>query len=457
MRTRTALLAVVGAAGLLAAAYRTHSALAVVTEGLTLTKTASSDVVSPGDPVTYTYVVQNTGSETLHDLRIVDDAGTPNDGSDDFVAGTASTIAPGETLTFTFTLVPAVQLCSVGDDGTHSDAGSLTTETLPNGDIVIRFVQSRDVVDNTYGVNAVGWPSGHKFSQLVGSDHAEFKLRDGAGNVVLYFAADYISQSSAYPSGYGTPGVTGGDGKMMIGSASDVLSVHTSISDDLNQSPAFYGYTTDSPPEPNPAWEYRDSYTVVVSGAKFAANGFGSVEIPYVHNSPAKKAPNAISPVPCDTEVTNVASATATFTDAGGTITTVNAAATASVLITTGSGGGGTADVVAGATTFSGKVMSVVLTNNGSATATIGSLSLGWPSVNKALVKIQNGGATIFDTKINATSGTFTQWKGHLQDRQIAAGASITLKFNFEANAATSVSLYSLGIDFGGGTQTFIP
>jgi hypothetical protein len=451
-------LAVVGAAGLLAAAYRTHSAFAVVTEGLTLSKTASSDVVSPGDPVTYTYVVQNTGSETLHDLRVVDDAGTPNDASDDFVVGTAATIAPGETLTFTFTLIPTVQLCSVDSDGTHSDAGSLTTETLPNGDIVIRFVQSRDVVDNTYGVNAVGWPNGHTFAQLVGSDHAEFKLRDGAGNVVLYFAADYISQSSAYPSGYGTLGVTGGDGKMFVGSASDVLSVHTSISDDLNQSPAFYGYTKDSPPEPNPAWEYHDSYTVVVSGAKFAANGFGSVEIPYVHNSPAKKAPNAISPVPCDTEVTNVATTNATFTDAGGTVTTVNAAASASVLITTGSGGGGgSTDVGAEGATFSGKVMSVVLTNHGSTAATIQSLSLTWPSSNKSLVKIQNGGATIYDTKTTSTTATFTHWKGHLQDRQIKAGGSITLKLTFEANAATSVSLYSLGIDFGGGTKTLVP
>lgn len=456
MRSRTVPCFASVALGLLIAGTRVPAAFAVATEGsLSLVKTASASVVKAGEPVTYTYRVENTGSGAIQDVKVVDDAGTPSDTSDDFVAGTAASLAPGGVLVFTQTLVPAVRLCS-DDNGTDVDAGSLTTETRADGTILIRFIQSRDVVDNTYGVNAVGWPSGHTFAQLVGSDHAEFKLRDGAGNVVLYFAADYITKSTLYPSGYGTLGVTGGEGKMFTGSASDVLSVHTSISDDLNQSPAFYGYTVDSPPEPNPAWDYRDSYTIVVSGGPFAAHGFGSVEIPYVHNSPAKKKPDLISPVACDTEVTNVATATATGTDASGATVSLFVTDSETILVTTGSGGG-TIDVVSGGATFSGKTMSVVLTNTGSAVATIGSLFLSWPGSDKALVKIQEGGATIYDTKTSATSATFTKWKGHVQDRQIAAGASVTLKFTFEANASATVSQYSLGIDFGGGVVTLLP
>ena len=99
----------------------------------------------------------------------------------------------------------------------------------------------------------------HKFSDLTGSDQAEFRFNDSKGNVVLDFSADYISQATApaaacpnpnftsYPSGYGTLGWCGGDGKWISGNKSYVVGVDSTLTDDLNQSSAFYGYTASIP------------------------------------------------------------------------------------------------------------------------------------------------------------------------------------------------------------------
>ncbi len=423
--------------------------------GLRLVKSATPNPVAAGQPVTYSYEVTNTGAVTLTDVTITDDHGTPADTSDDFVAGTAATLAPGEVRTFTVTLFPTVTMCMT-IDGTTEEVGTLEIETLPGGDVKVRYLQSRNVVDNTYGVNSVGYPKHHNFGDLLGSDKAQFRFRDGAGSVVLEFIADYISSSSAYPSGYGTLGVAGGDGKMVVGSSANVVSVETSITESLNQSPAFYGFTTDSPAEPNAAWDYVDSYTVVVKGSLFTANGFGGVEIPGVHNSPSKKGFNLFTPEPCDSEVTNVATARGSYV-ASGTTQSIEATDSETVQVGTGGGGSGTADVDAGALQFDGKKALLTLTNNGTGTATIQTLNLTWPSGNKKLNKIRVGGATVFNKKTAPTSVTVTQWKGKLTDRQIPAGGSVTLRFEFEKNAGTSASAYGLSIDFGGGPVTLLP
>ena len=85
------------------------------------------------------------------------------------------------------------------------------------------------------------------------------------------------------------------------------------------------------------------------------------------------------------------------------------------------------------------------------------SLVLTWPSEAKRLVKIELGGHTIFDTRLSGGTATVTQWKGHLQDRQIKAGATSELRLSFEANASATLSLYSLVCGFGGGTVTLLP
>ncbi len=101
------------------------------------------------------------------------------------------------------------------------------------GDVYLLFSQPKDLVDNSYGANAIGWgsnvgPSGknHAFNNLVRSDNAQFVFTDGLGNTVLDITVDYFSEfkegkgKKAIITGYGTSGVTGSDAAVDIGQAS---------------------------------------------------------------------------------------------------------------------------------------------------------------------------------------------------------------------------------------------
>jgi uncharacterized repeat protein (TIGR01451 family) len=314
--------------------------------GITITKTASTTNTSPLQPVTYTYTVTNTGGTTLTNVNVTDDNGTPGFTGDDFLVGTVASLAPGASQQLIAKVIPAINQCVSVNGNASTPAGILVAQVLPTGDVKVTFRQTTNLVDNTYGTNAsAGWTQGHKFSDLTGSDEAEFLLYDGKGNEVLDFDFDYISQSSSYPSGYGTLGVTGGDGKLNFGSAAWVLGVlspatlsdgtvvrsTTTITTDLNQSSAFYGYTTNSPATTDPnfaTWDVVDGYTIYISAAAFGSNGFGAVLIQHFHDSPSeisgtiKFFPYACSPY----TVTN----TATVTAVSGS-TNLTASATASV------------------------------------------------------------------------------------------------------------------------------
>jgi hypothetical protein len=211
-------------------------------------------------------------------------------------------------------------------------------ESVQNDELVhARLTMNPDFVDNSYGVNAVGWDkttsapaapppamgkpanpmgmmkapgmghSGHAFKDLVGSDHAEFQLSDGAGKLVLHFKADYVSVDASAPSGYATLGVTGGEGKMLLGNASDVVAVSTSIDRDLNAC-GYSSYTTDSPSTDvnyTPShgaenWDYRVVYDVWVRKSAFGSAGFGDAIVNFVHASPSKLASNTVDVTPRD-------------------------------------------------------------------------------------------------------------------------------------------------------------
>src|SRR5262249_45217210 len=156
---------------------------------------------------------------------------------------------PGEVWIYTATVIPPIEECATVN-GNHVDAGMLIVQTLASGDIKVTYLQNQGVNDNRYGTGAnaaTGWPGGHKFSDLTGSDEAEFKFTNGAGTVVLDFQVDYISQAASatfpsgtvsYPSGYGTLGVNGGDGKLITGSAANVLFASTSLTTNLITYPA---------------------------------------------------------------------------------------------------------------------------------------------------------------------------------------------------------------------------
>ncbi|HXJ72231.1 MAG TPA: HYR domain-containing protein, partial [Candidatus Dormibacteraeota bacterium] len=245
---------------------------------LGLIKRAEHSAAPFGGAVTYIYTVSNCGAQTLTDVTVVDDNGTPGFPADDVLVGTIATLPPGASIELSHTALLPTTVCN-SSDGTQT--GVLIPEILANGNVRVTFIQATSVNDNTYGANAIGWPAprGHTFKDLLNSDEAEFQFRNGAGQIVMQFKQDYITANSAYPSGYGTRGVTGGDGSVTIGSAANVVFVSTSLTENLNKPPFLSNlaqYTNSSPAlsDPNsPLWEYRMTYTVVVSNAAFGATG----------------------------------------------------------------------------------------------------------------------------------------------------------------------------------------
>jgi hypothetical protein len=213
------------------------------------------------------------------------------------------------------------------------------TEVVDDKNVIhIRITFDPAFVDNSYGANAIGWGStataepapppaggmmgmkmpkpkkgGHTFKDLVGSDHVEVKFTDKSGDVKLHVAVDYISEDPSSPCGYGNLGVTGGEGKVFIGSASSVLAVATSLDRDLNG--CGYCLTTDSPatdenytPNPdNPKWDYRVVYELWIDASTFGAAGYGEALLDFVHASPSKLAENTVTvssrPCPPDWDI----------------------------------------------------------------------------------------------------------------------------------------------------------
>jgi hypothetical protein len=163
--------------------------------------------------------------------------------------------------------------------------------------VQVKIVFNREFVDNTYGEGSIGWDSrkdGHKFRELVGSDHTELVLRDLSGEVRFQAKIDYLSESSDAPSGFESLGVSGGDGRMIVGAASDVISWGSSIAENMNH--LGYVLTESSPPTDasytqsttHPGWDYWVAYDLTVHGRAFEPEGFGAPEMASVHASPSK-------------------------------------------------------------------------------------------------------------------------------------------------------------------------
>jgi hypothetical protein len=320
---------------------------------ISVVKTASQTQVGLFQPVTYNYQVTNPGATALSGVSLVDDNATPTNPADDFhptfTGGDANTnglLDPGEVWTYTATVVPPIAQFATTDAGTNQYVGEIIPVITSNGDLQVTYVQSQSINDNRYGTGATaatGWPGGHKFGDLVGSDKAEFVFTNSAGVKVLDFYVDYISASSAFPSGYGSLGVSGGEGAMLSGSSTYVLSATTSLTTNLLQSQFQTGFLVNSPTETAPnssvstpaGWDYNNSYTVVISKAAFGGNvmtGLGTVTVPFQHNSPGKS--NFKTP-PTPGASTNTVTATAT---AGGRTVSDTATATITVMPTTGGG-----------------------------------------------------------------------------------------------------------------------
>jgi hypothetical protein len=134
------------------------------------------------------------------------------------------------------------------------------------------------------------------------------QLLDAGGDVVIQFKLDYLSDAEAASSGFGSLGVSGGEGKLIIGDEAMVLASTTSIDRNLNAC-GLGGFVEDSPATdelytPNPdalEWDYRVSYEVWVAADAFGSAGFGSALIELVHASPSKAAGDSVDvrPAPC--------------------------------------------------------------------------------------------------------------------------------------------------------------
>jgi len=239
-------------------------------------------------------------------------------------------------------LAPPATICYSGEgDLTPNDPSGVIEQVIETigGKTYLHLRVTFDprFVDNTYGVNASsGWvnrmmaaPKGgmapppkagkappmggmaakapHTFDDLVGSDHVELVLVDLKGNTVLDFNVDYVSQNPNAPCGWGTLGVSGGEGKMITGDAAAIVRVATSIDRNLNG--CGYCLVTDSPatddnftPDASaPNWDYRVVYEVWIDFSYFKGQGFGGAFIPTVHASPSMASTNTIdvNPTPC--------------------------------------------------------------------------------------------------------------------------------------------------------------
>ena len=96
---------------------------------------ASGPVLTPGAPVTWTYVVTNPGTVPLSNVTVTDDNGTPGNIADDFLptftggdTNSDGLLDPGETWTYTATgTVGTTDYCNVG-----SASGTNGTTVIAN-------------------------------------------------------------------------------------------------------------------------------------------------------------------------------------------------------------------------------------------------------------------------------------------------------------------------------------
>ncbi|MBK8701457.1 MAG: Ig-like domain-containing protein [Saprospiraceae bacterium] len=255
----------------------------------------------------YTYV-WSTG-ETTNSILV-------NPGNTTFTVTVTNSEGCTKVLSKSMSVKPCVgQLCFNGTNDVSAKASwsIIYGETAADDIVKVRVTMSKNFTDNTYGTNAIGWPSGHTFSNLLNGDNVKIALYDTNDVNKIEFKLDYLSASGLVTSGYTTLGVSGGDGSMLVGNASDVVSVRTSLDVNLND----YGYvlTTNSPSTTSnytqnvtyPGWIYDVWYEVDVKLSALGSAGFGAIAVTGIESSPSKigSTTETVSEGPCcEIEVT---------------------------------------------------------------------------------------------------------------------------------------------------------
>jgi len=169
------------------------------------------------------------------------------------------------------------------------------THAVSSDVVDIEVVFSPYFVDNTYGVNAIGWGTkGHTFKDLWHSDHVALGILNGVGDTVFSGKLDLISAATNAKSGYACLGPFGGEGAIYKGNASDIVSFGNSLDDNMN----YFGYNfqTDSPKTDEtyivnkefPYWQYYVVYRLAIKRSAFGNSGFGKATMTSVHASPSK-------------------------------------------------------------------------------------------------------------------------------------------------------------------------
>ena len=128
-----------------------------------------AEFVTPPGPVTYTYVVTNTGPVSLSGIVVTDDNGTPGAPGDDFtVTCPKATLAAGESMTCTATVTVTANRTNIGSVTGTSGGGTTVTDT---DDAIVRvpavnidktaddhLVEPNQVVTFTLNVQVVNGP-----------------------------------------------------------------------------------------------------------------------------------------------------------------------------------------------------------------------------------------------------------------------------------------------------------
>jgi VCBS repeat-containing protein len=199
-------------------------------------------------------------------------------------------------------LTSAGRVCYDGGSGMTNYRAQIDWERQTNGDIKARATVGRNYTDNTYGVNKVGWGNKKRdFKAVYLSDYGQLAFYDASGSKKIDFKIDLLSARTGTPSGYATLGVSGGDGAMVSGSASNIVSLDTSMNQNMNA----FGYVTTSSSHPlksyspstntsytpnatYPLWIWDVWYEATIKGSTFGASGFGTVTLRGLHASPPK-------------------------------------------------------------------------------------------------------------------------------------------------------------------------
>ena len=203
-----------------------------------------------------------------------------------------------------------------------------------SGDVSVAFEQPTSLVDNSYGVNSVGWGDSkkgtHKFKELLGSDKALHLFADDQGgqivDVMLDFLYETAKDSGVYDSGI-EPGkdsyVNPDTLEPMITAASSLdynlntlgyIDIDQDNGDDLTEdSPETLGADSYElvPGSPYPEWIFEVIYEMKLDGEIFEdVGGFdvSMLDISVVHDSPNKLGDKTVtteidSPPPTSTGV----------------------------------------------------------------------------------------------------------------------------------------------------------